>query len=509
MKTMMCVCMVILIAGLGGCKSGCHKTAAVAPVEPMTSDCPRVESNEGMSTQTAVFPGQSANMIRIERVMPAQIRAGQPFDYDLMVTNLTDMSLREVMVMENLGENFQFKSSMPEGKLDGRQLTWMLPELGPKAVQKITVNGMAEKAGKLAQCADVKYKMPACSAVDVVAPQLMLTKTVPSDSLLCDKIPVKYVVTNKGTGVVRNVIITDQLPNGLMTVDGGQLVSLDSCPLGPGQSQEFSVMTRAEKPGEYTSTAMAKADGGLTAESDGVKTMVHEPVLAVTEKGTESGYIGRPIKYEITVTNNGDAPATKAILQKQMPAEAKFISASEGGSFSGGTVTWNLETLAPQASKTVELTYSSDTAGIMKTSTQAFAECATTTASSGQTKIAGIPAILLEMVDISDPILKGENETYVIKVTNQGSAVDTNIRIVATMEDSIQYVSSSGATTGTSEGQKVMFEPLPSLAPKAVATWNVIVKGNKTGDTRFKVDLASDQLGKAPVIKTESTRFYE
>jgi len=498
--------MAFLLAGLGGC---CKKKAEPAAMAPMQSGCPRVAEAEGMHMQTSVFPGQSANMIRLERMMPAQIRAGQPFDYDLMVTNLTDTTLNDVTVMENVGANYQFKSAMPEGTLDGHQLTWMLPELGPKATQKITVTGVVEKSGKLAQCADVKYKMPACSMVDVVSPQLMLTKTVPSDSLLCDKIPIKYVVTNQGTGVARNVVITDQLPSGLLTLDGGNIVSLDSCPLGPGQSQEFSVMTRAEKPGEYSSKAMAKADGGLTAESDGAKTMVHEPILAVTEKGTESGYIGRPIKYEITVTNKGDAPATKAILQKQMPAEARFISASDNGSFSAGTVTWNLETLAPQASKTVELTYTSDTAGIMKTSTQAIAECATTATSSTQTQIAGVPAILLEMVDVADPILKGDNETYVIKVTNQGSATDTNIRIEAMMEDGIQYVSSSGATVGKAQGQKIMFEPLPSLAPKAVATWEVIVKGNKTGDTRFQVDLTSDQLSNTPVMKTESTRFYE
>jgi uncharacterized repeat protein (TIGR01451 family) len=507
MKIMMTfLCITVLIVSVGGCCKHKKAETAMAPMEP---SCPRVAASEGMHTQTSVFPGQTANMIRLERIMPGQIRAGQPFDYDLIATNLTDTPLNDVTIVENLGTNYQFKSASPEGTLDGRQLTWTLPELGPKAVQKITVTGMAEKSGKFAQCADVKYKCPACSLVEVVSPQLMLTKTVPAESLLCDKIPVKYTVTNTGTGVARNVVITDQLPDGLMTIDGGKLVSLDSCPLGPGQSQEFSVMTRAEKPGEYSSKAMVKADGGLTAESDGAKTMVHEPVLTVTEKGTENGYIGRPIKYEITVTNKGDAPATKATLQKQMPAEARFISASDGGSFSGGTVTWDLETLAPQASKTVELTYSSDAAGIMKTSTQAIAECATTATSTAQTQIAGIPAILLEMVDVSDPILKGENETYVIKVTNQGSATDTNIRIEGMLEEGIQYVSSSGPTVGKSEGQKVMFEPLPSLAPKAVATWEVIVKGNKTGDTRFQVNLTSDQLGTTPVMKTESTRFYE
>jgi len=105
--------------------------------------------------------------------------------------------------------------------------------------------------------------------------------------------------------------------------------------------------------------------------------------------------------------------------------------------------------------------------------------------------------------------LKGDDETYVITVTNQGSASDTNIRLVAMLEDGVQYVSSSGPTTGTAEGQKVTFEPLPTLAPKAAATWRVAVKGNKVGDTRFEVQMTSDQLGNKPVMETESTRFYE
>jgi len=208
------------------------------------------------------------------------------------------------------------------------------------------------------------------------------------------------------------------------------------------------------------------------------------------------------------VTNNGDAPATKAILQKQIPAEARFLSASDGGTFSGGTVTWNLETLAPQASKTVDITYTADNAGIMKTSTQAIAECATTATSSAQTQIAGIPAILLEMWDVHDPILVGDEETYQIQITNQGSKTDSNIKIVAHLEDTMQYVSSSGPTMGKVDGKDVIFEPLPSLAPKAVATWTVKIKAIAPADARFGVDLTTEQLTR-PVMKTESTTFYK
>jgi uncharacterized repeat protein (TIGR01451 family) len=505
MRIILCVCLAVLIAGLCGCCK--HEKKESAMMEP-SGGCPRVESPEGMNTQTGFFPGQSANMIRLERRMPAQIRAGQPFDYDLIVTNLTDTTLNDVTVMENLGDNFRFKTAAPEGNLQGRQLVWKLNDLGPKATQKITVTGMVEESGKLAQCADVRYRCPTCSTVDVVAPALALTKTVPSDILLCDKIPIKYTVTNSGTGVVRNVVITDKLPEGLLTLDGGNLVALDACPLGPGQSQEFSVMLHAEKPGQYSSTAVVKADGDLSAESDGGKIMVHEPVLAVAEKGQESGYIGRPIKYAITVTNTGDAPAAQTVLQQQLPADARFISATEGGNFSGGTVRWDLGTISPQTSRTVELAYSSDTAGLIKTSTQAIAQCAMTATSSAETQISGVPGILLEMWDVTDPILVGETETYEIRVTNQGSATDTDIKLIGHLEDTMQYVSSSGATAGTLQGNEIVFETLPSLAPKAVATWSIKVRPLAPANARFRVDMTSAQLGSTPAVKVEPTRFY-
>lgn len=95
-----------------------------------------------------------------------------------------------------------------------------------------------------------------------------------------------------------------------------------------------------------------------------------------------------------------------------------------------------------------------------------------------------------------------------ITATNQGSATDTNIRIVCTLEDNEQYVSSTGATRGSASGNTVTFEPLPSLAPKAQAVWRVTVKAVKAGDVRFTVIMNTDQLTR-PVTRNESTHLYE
>jgi uncharacterized repeat protein (TIGR01451 family) len=123
------------------------------------------------------------------------------------------------------------------------------------------------------------------------------------------------------------------------------------------------------------------------------------------------------------------------------------------------------------------------------------------------TTILGVPGILLELVDLADPIEVGNQVTYEIRVTNQGSLPGTNIRLVCRAPASEEYVSGTGATTVKADGQMITTEPLPELAAKAVATWRVVVKATQPADARFKVQLSSDQFQK-PIDQEESTQLY-
>jgi uncharacterized repeat protein (TIGR01451 family) len=134
--------------------------------------------------------------------------------------------------------------------------------------------------------------------------------------------------------------------------------------------------------------------------------------------------------------------------------------------------------------------------------------CAAAVTDTCQSEVTGIPAILLEVVDVSDPVKVGENETYVITVTNQGTAADTNIKIKCMLEPNQQFVSAGGATNGTASGNTITFAPVPSLGPKERATFRVVVKNVKAGDVRFKATMNSDQLTR-DVEETEATNVYE
>lgn len=119
----------------------------------------------------------------------------------------------------------------------------------------------------------------------------------------------------------------------------------------------------------------------------------------------------------------------------------------------------------------------------------------------------GVPAILVELVDLEDPVEVGQQVTYVITITNQGDPPGSNVRFLVNLPASQEFVSGSGATRVLAQDRTIKTEPLPTLAGKAKASWRVVVKVLQPDDARFKVEVSSDQFEK-PIRVEESTRLY-
>ncbi len=458
----------------------------------------------GSSVASQMYPAQGA--VRLDVQAPPQVALNAPFEFTIRATNVSDVMVSEVVVKERLPGNFRLQGSNPPASATDGQLIWALGSLDPKASREMKVMGMATSAECLRHCATVDFVVPTCSNIEVVEPKLALTKTAPAEVLLCDPIPVSFVVTNSGTGDIQGVRVLDTLPPGLETADGKNQIAVDAGTLAAGQSKKFAVNLKAARTGTYINRAVATSASGLKAEAE-TRTIVHQPVLAITKTGPERLFLGRPLTYQITVTNKGDAPAVNTVVEDTLPAGVRQVQASTGGTVSGGKVVWQVGTLAINASRTLSVTYTPATAEPQVNTVTAVAACADAVTASARTSVEGIAAVLLEVVDISDPIEVGGQETYVITATNQGSATDHNVQITCVLEDAQEYVSSDGPTRATAEGRTIRFAPLGTLPAKQKATWRVVVKALRAGDIRFSVTMNTQELGR-PVEETEATRQY-
>lgn len=449
----------------------------------------------------------------LEKRMPSEVVAGAPFDYEIQVTNLTSMSLDNVVVSETLPNNFTVASTSPKlTSSTGGVGQWALGSLRPEEAKIIRVRGTAKDAGVVQACASVSYDTGLCTALAVVKPALKLQAFGPSDASACDPLEYRYVVTNSGTGTARDVVVESKLPTGLTTSAGAPSFSKKIGDLASGKSREFTVPMKVSRTGEFTHGATASAGAGLRAESSKLSTTVTKPVLEIAMTGPKKHFFRRNFKYEITVTNKGDAVAEDVVVTDRVPEGAKFVSASDGGRASKGTVSWKLGTLRPKATRKVQVTLAAERMGLLSSKATAKAECADAVDASVQTTIEGIPAVLLEVVDLEDPIEVGQNVTYVVTATNQGSAEARNLEIACSLPDISALVSHSGSSAAAVGGQpgarNVTFARISRLAPGAKASWRIVIQAKESGDARFKVAMTTSRLTD-PVEETEATHFYQ
>ncbi|MBP7933592.1 MAG: DUF11 domain-containing protein [Phycisphaerae bacterium] len=472
------------------------------PAASPTTDDPVITRTEKL------FPtgDRATSVILLERTAPVEVRRGQSFNYEITLTNLTRGDLGEVTLTELLPKSFKAETVNPEPtRREGEAAIWRYEGFPGGGRTVIRVLGSTDHPDELTWCATVTFGTKLCATTKTVEPKLVLTKTAPAEVLICDTIPIKLVVTNTGTGTVQGVRVTDNLPRDWQGSDGKNTVAFEAGSLRPGESREFSFQARSAGTGNFVNEATASALGGFTAKAS-TETVVRQPVLAVSKTGPEVRFIGRPAEYKLTVSNTGDTAARDIMLVDTVSGVGEFLRASDNGQYANGKVTWALGTLAPGASRSVDVAFVGRKAGIIRDDAVATAYCASARASAS-TQVQGVAAILLEVVDVADPIEVGAAETYIITVVNQGTADDRNIRVTCTLPPEEEYISAEGPTTFKADGKTVTFDPLPSLAPKAKAVYRVVVKGTKVEDARFKTQLTSDMLN-TPVEETESTHIY-
>jgi uncharacterized repeat protein (TIGR01451 family) len=453
---------------------------------------------------TAYFPSGTlaGSGLAVEKSAPAEVLAGQPFAYTYKVSNLTDATLENVTVSDRVTANFTASDSSPKASnVSGGNATWNLGTLGAKETKVITVNGSSADEGVVTTCGNATYIPVVCQDIRVVKANIALTKSEPSDVLICDPIPATITVKNTGSSALSGVQITDMLPTGL-TSEGKQNLSFDIGSLAPGESKEVKYTATASTTGKLVNNAKVTSTQGVTAEASATTT-VHQPVLAISCKATEQQFMGRKFEVSYTVSNTGDAAAAGTVLEVSVPAGLEVVSAGSG-TVANGKITYNLGSVDASAPQNVSATFTSATGGTFEFAGTAKGTCASAVSTSCSTKVVGLAAILLEKADDPDPVAVGDSTTYTVKVTNQGSAEDHNVQVIVTIADELTPVSSS---EGTISGNTVTLPVVPSLAPKQAVSYKIVAKGVKVGDGHTSFKLTSDIL-KSAISAQESTHVY-
>ena len=494
---------IVSLIGCAALLAGCAQQQGKYSAKPAATTASAPAPAKAGSV-TAYFPSGSVagSGLAVEKSAPAEVLAGQAFAYTYKISNLTDATLENVTVNDRVTANFAASDSSPKANnVSGGNASWNLGNLAPKETKTITVNGASAEEGVVTTCGSATYNPVACQDIRVVKANIAITKTEPSDVLICDPIPAVITVKNTGSSALSGVQIVDMLPTGL-TSDGKQNLSFDIGNLAPGESKEVKYTAAASSTGKLVNNAKVTSTQGVSATASATTT-VHQPVLAISCKATEQQFMGRKFEVCYTVSNTGDAAAAGTVLEVAVPAGLEVVSAGSG-TVAGGKISYNLGAVEASAPQNVCATFTSATGGTFNFAGTAKGACAAAVSTSCSTKVVGLAAILLEKADDPDPVAVGDTTTYTVKVTNQGSAVDHNVQIVVSIAPELTPVSSS---EGTIDGNTVTLPVVPSLEPKQAVTYKIVAKGAKVGDGHTSFKLTSDVL-KSAITAEESTHVY-
>ncbi|MCC7201160.1 MAG: DUF11 domain-containing protein [Nitrospirae bacterium] len=179
-------------------------------------------------------------------------------------------------------------------------------------------------------------------------------------------------VTNNGPDTATGVVVTDSLPSGAAFVSAGGtgwtcnnvsgVVNCNLSSISTGPAPAISIILTVPAVSSLTNTAIVSSNDGdpnmANNSSTATTTVTPSADVSVTKTDSPDPVVlpGDPLHYTITVTNNGPSTATGVTLTDVLYSTLTYQNASstQGScTYSSGTLTCNIGTMASGASVTV------------------------------------------------------------------------------------------------------------------------------------------------------------
>ena len=422
---------------------------------------------------------------------------------------LKDVS--DVVVREALSCHATILRTDPEAEINEaeNEVVWKFECMDEKECKTLRLWVSTENVGDICDCITVDALPRLCATTFIGKCNLTMEGCGPECLCLCESGNYSFKICNNGTACARDVVATCMVPPGMCHESGQSEVCWRLGNMDCNCTETVALCLEVKEPGNHCVVAKAVAANHCDI-SDNVCTVVQQPNIACSCSAMEKQFVGKEAVAAITVTNTGDMEQCDVVVTDDItPCDIDIVDAA-GGCIQGSRITWELGAMEAGASKTLDVTVHTCCPCEVHHAINVRACnpcCPCDACCECSTCYIGHPGLLIEMIDTCDPMLVGEESTYRIRVTNQGTAADTNVHITAMFPEELEPTSACGTTEGQVSGQTVTFAPYPELIPGQSIQYTVEAKAKAKGDGRVKVELNSDLL-KSPVTEEESTYIY-
>jgi uncharacterized repeat protein (TIGR01451 family) len=453
--------------------------------------------------------GTQAPSVTLEKIAPPEIQVGKAAKFGIVVRNVGPVEADDVEVIDAVPQGTQLLGTTPKANVGPRgEIVWKLGNMKSGDESKLEMEVMPVTEGEIGSVAVVQFRSTASVRTVATKPELVLELSSPPQVMIGGDAAIGIKLSNPGTGAAEKVVLSEKVPAGLQHPAGSEL-EFEVGTLKPGETRQLDLTLHAVQAGKFANKLVVEGDANLHTEQT-ANIEVIAPALSVALNGPALRYLDRQAKYTVLISNPGTAAAKDVDLVTQLPKGMQFVDASDSGHYDSNShsVVWSLAELPPGQSGSVTLTALAKEPGEQKFRTEGRATGGLSDVNEQVTVVEGVAAVLFTVADVEDPVEVGGQATYEIHVVNQGSKAANHVQVGALLPPEMKATGAEGPAKFTLDGQRVVFEPLARLAPKADVTYKVMTQCLSPGDLRVKVQLQTDEMAQ-PVTKEESTKVYK
>jgi len=280
---------------------------------------------------------QQAPHIETRWAKQSDINVGQPCELLLTVSNSGQASASDVVVDVFFPRTVRLTSASPTPATAANSVVWEFPTLDAGEEREIHITMVPSERGELAANANVRFSTAATTLLAVEEPMLKLAMQGPSEVMMGESASHLVTVSNPGTGVAHNVTLEVTIPEGLEHPKGKRL-KMDLGSVNPGEQRSVRLSLTAVAGGSQNVSVIATS-GTELRQAANAAIAVLAPSLNLDVTGPALRYVGRDARYELKLTNDGQAVTNNVRAMYVVPKGFEFLFASRGGNYDTTTRT--------------------------------------------------------------------------------------------------------------------------------------------------------------------------
>lgn len=482
------------------CADPCEEECVTCPAECCEPLCKRLTPCKHSNRNEL----NCYDFITVRAVNPKMCMLGEQYPLEFTIEACDDVC--DVVVTAHLPDGVTFMKSDPPADVNGKTLVWNIGSMEKCECILAKVWVRCDCEGELCACFCATATPVRFCSLLCAKPRLECHKCGPEE--VCPGDPVHYniEVVNRGSCTAYDVVVTDNIPEGMQHASGMRTLCFKLGDLEPCETKCVNFcLTACENVGEVCNTAVVTACNADTVSCQAC-TCICCCELECSKVGPKEVGLGKNADYQITVANVGNKAMTNVVVTDCAPSATSIVSAP-GATINGNQAFWRLRELKPGEKVNFNITLTTCTPGCFtnRVTVDNCEDC--TGCCEFTTRWKGRPALCVNFCDTTDPVCVGDTTSYCITVVNQGSEADSNVRVVVRFPEEIQPVTAAGDTEGRISGNTVEFAPYNDLGARQTLKYRVDAKAVKSGDARTVVEVSTDSIS-TPIVQQESTIVY-